>query len=663
VNWARIALKSVSATNYPLGTPAERQAAAESSPRLGKGQRLRRLAFLRRRLKWLVLATPVLLVLAVDVWIRGSRLAELRGKFLGSYAAAIIESAVLWGVLLFSASARRGSIRWVSATLFVLLSTITVGSQIYFHRCYSTYVNLDALLFATSFSESVFGHLRADGLNLLEALTPPLFITIGLVWAARALIRPRQTRASKATRLVAPLFVLPAFLIPCSYRTVQASTPDVIYLHAMGGVFKRMTGLRPPEHVRPGLRTPPTLPHVKPAPSAAKVGTPNVLFIITESVRADAHCSAYAEVCPVSPATNAAVPKRMPLFQMRSNASTTAISLAVLWSGLPPTASREDLHRYPLLFDYAHAAGIDTAYWTSHHMMFANSRLYVQDLPTSHQAGATDLDPLADMDLGARDELLTKRIRKDILEMREPFFAVAHYGNTHIPYRVDEERSPWKPSKDSKSPEDNEAFHNYYLNAVHLQDETIGEMIQFVRAQPFGERTIIVFTSDHAEAFREHGQLGHTGAMFDEEIHVPAWIDAPEGTLSAEQRAAIVEHRDTPLLHTDLTPTILDLLGLKNEQGFSGWYAGIVGQSLLGPIERTAPIALTNCAGVWGCAFHNWGMMDGRMKLEAREWDTSWHCYDVLADPREEHDLGPQACGDMATRAEALHGGLPGLAK
>jgi hypothetical protein len=89
----------------------------------------------------------------------------------------------------------------------------------------------------------------------------------------------------------------------------------------------------------------------------------------------------------------------------------------------------------------------------------------------------------------------------------------------------------------------------------------------------------------------------------------------------------------------------------------------MVGHSLLRPIERTEPLALTNCAGVWGCAFRNWGMMAGTKKLEAREWDMAWHCYDVLEDPHEQHDLGTNACGDLASRSEALHGGLPGLVR
>lgn len=626
-------------------------------------QRLRHFSRLRKSFSWAVLLAPPVLVLAVDVAIRGSRLIDLRGKYIGSYLGALVESTLLWGLLLFASAARRGLLRWIAAVLFVALATITVGCQIYFQRVYSTYVNLDALLFATTFSESLFGHLRADGLNLLTAVGPPLVCAIALVWIARLVVRPKRTAKSRFAQFLAPFAILAGLTIPCSYRTVQASTPDVIYLHAMGGVVKQITGITPPAHVRPGLRTPPALAAVVPQSSGAKVDRPNVLFIITESVRADAHCSAPVADCAISPATNAAVPHRMPLLQMRSNASTTAISLAVLWSGLPPTASRHDLHASPLLFDYAHAAGYDTAYWTSHHMMFANSRLYVQDLPTSHQTGATDLDPLADMDLGARDDLLTERIRQDFASMREPFFAVAHYGNTHIPYLVDKADAPFQPAADSKAPEDNEAYRNYFLNAVHLQDKTIGDMIRFVRSQSFGARTIIIFTSDHGEAFREHGQLGHTSSILEEEIHVPGWIDAPEGTLTDSERKALESHRSSLVFHVDIAPTILDMLGLEDEPSFADHYAPMVGRSLLRPIERTEPIALTNCAGVWGCAFRNWGMMSGSRKLEAREWDTAWHCYDVLDDPREQNDLGPSACGDLASRAEALHGGLPGFAR
>jgi arylsulfatase A-like enzyme len=319
------------------------------------------------------------------------------------------------------------------------------------------------------------------------------------------------------------------------------------------------------------------------------------------------------------------------------------------------------MHTVPLLFDYAKAAGIDNAYWTSHHMMFANSRLYVQDLPTSHQCGATDLDPLADIDLGARDELVTARAEHDLPEMKEPFFAVAHFGNTHVPYRVDPSASPFQPSIESKAPSDNEGYKNYYRNAVFLQDRTIGELIGWVRAQPFGARTVIVFTSDHGEAFREHGQLGHTGSVLDEEIHVPFWIDAPPGTLTDAEAKAVDADKDRIAFHTDVTPTMLDLLGLHDAPELASFTRGMIGQSLLRPPGPETTLALTNCSGIWGCIFRNWGVMRGKMKLEGREWDDHWRCYDVLADPREAQDLGPAACGELAPFADKAFGGPPSV--
>lgn len=615
------------------------------------------LARLRRKWGGLVLALPIILVVLVDLNIRGDRLLGLSPKYFASYAAAMAESAILWGLLLFAASSRRGVFRWLATALFVTLGTLAVGAQIYFHRQYSTYLNLDATLFGTSFTESLLGQIKADAKNLATAILPPALFTALLVVLGRRLVRPSRSIPSRALRYAAPAAVLAAGLIPCSYRRVQASTPDVIYFHAIGGLVKQLSSSRTTGQIRPGVRTPPQLPAIARAPSPKPR---NVLFILTESVRADAHCSAHQASCPVAPRTNEAAPDRIPLLQMRSNSSTTAIQLAVIWSGLEPVAGREALHTSPLVFDYAKAAGIENAYWTSHHMMFANSRLYVQDLPTKHQCGATDLDPLADIDLGGRDDLLTERIEREIVDMHEPFFGVAHFGNTHVPYLVDPNDAPFQPSLPSKDPSDNEAYRNYYKNAVYRQDKAIARLIRFVRSQPFGDRTVIVFTSDHGEAFREHGQICHTGAILDEEIHVPFWVDAPPGTLTDAERDKLKAQRDVPSFHTDMAPTVLDLMGLWDAPEVQAFKQKMPGGSLLR--DRGEPtLALSNCSGIWGCAFPNWGMMRGKMKLEGRERDDAWHCYDVIADPAEKHDLGPAACGDLLPKANALYGGPPGL--
>jgi arylsulfatase A-like enzyme len=219
---------------------------------------------------------------------------------------------------------------------------------------------------------------------------------------------------------------------------------------------------------------------------------------------------------------------------------------------------------------------------------------------------------------------------------------------------------PFQPWSTSKAPEDNVEFKNFYQNSVHQQDFHVASMLSSLRESELGSRTVVVYTSDHAEAFREHGQMGHTFSVFDEEIKVPAWIDAPPGTLTAEEQANLEAKRDEYVFHVDLAPTILDLIGVKNDPGIAEYRLKMPGTSLLAPGVTDVPLPLTNCAGVWSCAFENWGYMLKNKKLEARSWDPGWKCYDLASDPEELINLGPQNCGDLMARAQATFGRLPG---
>ncbi len=272
----------------------------------------------------------------------------------------------------------------------------------------------------------------------------------------------------------------------------------------------------------------------------------NVLFVILESVRQRATCTVYDPACDRTEATNRLLPNRYSFTQMRSMDSCTAISLAVLWSGLYPTESRDTLHTWPLIFDYARATGYDTAFWTSQNMMFGNARLWVKNLGVSQFVSATDLEPTADLDIGAPEHLLAAHVNANIGKLKEPFLGVIQLSNVHYPYYVDPNGpQPFQPAEMSKGPDENDAFLNYYQNAVYQQDQHVARILEYVRSLPIGPRTVIVYTSDHGEAFREHGQMGHTFSIFDEEIHVPMWIDAPPGTLTPEEEANLRKKKDT----------------------------------------------------------------------------------------------------------------------
>jgi arylsulfatase A-like enzyme len=195
---------------------------------------------------------------------------------------------------------------------------------------------------------------------------------------------------------------------------------------------------------------------------------------------------------------------------------------------------------------------------------------------------------------------------------------------------------------------------------VYQQDQHVADFLRALRESPAGQRSVIVYTSDHGEAFREHGQMGHTFSVFDEEIHVPAWVDAPPGTLTQAEENALRSKRDAYVFHVDVAPTVLDLIGVEQDAKLAEYRQRMPGHSLLRPELTDVPLPMTNCAGVWSCAFENWGYMHRHRKLEARSWDPGWRCYDVERDPEELSDLGNVACQDLIQLAKKTFGRLPG---
>lgn len=629
-------------------------------PRLLRGSTLKFLARFPERGRWLVLLAPVLVVLLFDVSLRADRFARFSSGDVRDYVLSLIEGGVVWGALLFAASQKRGVEARMAQAFFLFFLTIALGGQGYFFEQYGAYLNADVARFATDFTESVLNQLWADRWNYLSFKLPALVLSVGLLILARKVLRPNETVA-KWTGRGAPLLLAGAFVLPVSFKERQACAPDVLYLHAMGTMLSTQLGFtEDSQKLRPRARKSLSVPKLTARPARPR----NVVFVITESVRKDAVCNSYDVDCRRTPATNALFPDRIALSQLRALDSSTAISMAVLWSGLGPHESRDALHTWPLLFDYARSADYTTAYFTSQNIMFGNLRLWLDDLGVTSLLFGNQVEPDSNIDLGADEALFADAALLKIDELKEPFFLTIQLSNGHYPYLVHEQRPrPFQPATTSKAPEKNAHFKNYYQNAIHQQDLHLGRILAQLKASEAGDRTVVVYTSDHGEAFREHHQMGHTFSIYDEEVLVPAWIDAPSGTLSDEERENLSSKKDAFSFHPDLSATILDLLGVWEDKNIARFRSRMVGTSLLGPELNNRALPMTNCAAVWSCAFENWGMMRGHMKLEARAWDAEFHCWDLKIDPGETLNLGAQACGDLEARALSVFGRMPGKGK
>lgn len=632
---------------------------------------------------WFLLSLPGVLSLLTDSWHRAGHLWNMPLRYQALYVLAAVESCIVWGLLLYSAG-RRSWAGNVLSVLFVVAFTAALGGQVYFFEQYHAYLTQDLTLFAANLTESVVNQLAADIGHYFATNVPFLVIAVTLVMACRSLFVNRGVHPRRRLVVLAPLVFIGCWFVPLKFRAPQAATPDTLYLNAMGAYVRSRLGVTDQSRqVRPRVRQSRPVPslNVVVDDEGSKQRTPtttersrhggrftsavpaarNVLFVIGESLRADATCVRYDPDCKLTPYTNDLLRDRQPLTQLRALDSTTAISVAVLFSGVAPTESSDVLHTWPLLFDYAKAAGRTTAYWTSQNLFFASSHLFVENLGVDDFVSATQLDMNADIDVGADEALLADYVIEHFPKMREPFFGVLHLSNVHYPYLVrDHGEKPFQPAALDKGPNGNKLLRNYYQNAIVQQDLQLARIIEEIRQTEAGRRTIIIYTSDHGEAFRDHYQMGHTFSLFDEEVKVPAFIDAPPGTVSETERANLRAHEDRFTFHPDLTATALDLMGVWNSPAIDEFRENLIGRSLIAAPEPDRTMPMTNCSAVWSCAFENWGVMHGHMKVFARTpYDSGWQCYDLLQDPAEQVELTTPRCNELVAEALSLHGRPP----
>lgn len=629
----------------------------EAVTRLDAGEPSRASRRTRARIRrWAGLAlalVPASAVLTADFTLRGARLATLDLGWKLVYAGTILLGGSLWGALLLAAVGRRGLARWAATGFLALGAIFAFGGQVYtFHR-YKAFLDDNSVLVGTSLMPSVGQQLWFDRVGLIKAVAPPLLGVLALVAIGRYLASTRKALATAALDTAAVLFVLTAFALPA--HGDQKVAFDVLYVSGMGRLVRALWDHDEcVQRVHPGPRTPLPVPRLSPRPAVPR----NVLFVVTESVRSMSSCVAYDKNCIRTPFSNAAAPDRIPFTQMRAVDSTTAISLSVMWSGLSPTESRAALHSAPLIWEYAHAAGFDTAYWTSQNLLFGNSGAWLDGVPFEHHVNATELEQDPTLEIGADDAKLVTRVVEHLEDLTEPFLAVVHLSNTHFPYLIDENDAPFLPQSEANGPGYEVEILNRYHDAIYRQDRAMGRLIKAVRAQPTVRPTVIFFLSDHGEQMREKGAVGHTGTLFEPEIRIPAWVDAPQGALTTEEEATLRSLADRPLTTLDVMPTLLDLMGLWNSPEIATFRGRMTGHSLLrGGSAPDESVLMTNCSELWACAFKNWGAIRGTRKLIATQADRAWNCFDLAADPEEENDLGPAGCGNLPAFAEAgLHG-------
>lgn len=189
-----------------------------------------------------------------------------------------------------------------------------------------------------------------------------------------------------------------------------------------------------------------------------------------------------------------------------------------------------------------------------------------------------------------------------------------------------------------------------YDGQIRQLDDYMGVLIEKMKQCGILDNTILIITSDHGEELFEHGFIGHASTslnakLYDEIIHIPLIIRWPKK----------VKHKivDDLVQQIDITPTILDMLGIPPPEGLHGY-------SLLPPIQGKPANNSRSvfCETILGGFQSTKEMEDIRLRcVRTKEWklintsapasnvssgglnDGKYELYNLSNDPKEEKNI------------------------
>jgi len=375
---------------------------------------------------------------------------------------------------------------------------------------------------------------------------------------------------------------------------------------------------------------------------------PNLLLIVVDTLRAD-HLGSYGYPLATSPAIDALAEQGVLFEQAIAPAPWTRPSAATLLTGLLPetlglTCASHNLPRKGCdvlpagaltLAERLAAAGYDTAAVVANiqvDSLFGFAQGYDEfasvfpDLTHDMQARA-DWSSFKWEDTTTRD--VTDRALAWLAERgraRSPFFLYLHYLDPHEPYTPPAEHAQLFASADYDSPyPEVRRDLPLYDGEIHYVDSAVGRVLDSLAAAGLEDNTIVLLTSDHGEAFGEHGALDrhHGLTLFDDQLHVPLIVRAP-GRLKEGVRVT------AQVRLVDVLPSLLELMGLEP--------SGLLqGHSLL-KLARGGADPNLDAVAAWGYRpLKALRTPPWKLIVDHRSGQTS--LYNLAADPLEQHDV------------------------
>jgi arylsulfatase A-like enzyme len=201
------------------------------------------------------------------------------------------------------------------------------------------------------------------------------------------------------------------------------------------------------------------------------------------------------------------------------------------------------------------------------------------------------------------------------------------------------------------------SYSDIYDNSILWTDRIIGVLLQALDERNLRQKTLIVFASDHGEAFGEHGREGHARDVYGEVVTTPLIMSFPfqiEGGIVVEAGTANI----------DLWPTLLDILGLEGLQDPDGRsrLADILAAGGMDVEPVTPEPRFAHLDQNWGQsgtpAKPHLAVNDGDYRLVMGGRQNTVELFNTASDPREQIDLSKDEPEVVAQMRELIKGYL-----
>jgi arylsulfatase A-like enzyme len=353
----------------------------------------------------------------------------------------------------------------------------------------------------------------------------------------------------------------------------------------------------------------------------------NVVLLTIDTLRYDLGYAGNQR--PISPELDRLAAESVVFERAYSLASYTAKSLPPMLIGRYSSETHRGYSHFnrfeksdPFLAERLTAAGVHTVSVQGHWYFFQNYGME-RGFASINSSAAPRAAQVAEGDRSVTSERVSDAVIAELSALGsapKPFFLWAHYTDPHAEYVEHEGFSFGTGSRAA------------YDGEVAFVDHHLGRVLATLREGPLWANTVVIVTSDHGEAFGEHGMIRHGFELWEELVRVPLLVRVP-GLPShrvAQRRSAI-----------DLVPTVLELfrapLPAAGSQDF------LSGSSLLpdlalpaGYVPRVRPVFVDMAEGPHNAERR--AFIDGDTKLVV-SGGRPLGLYNLAEDPAEKRDL------------------------